>query len=409
MLQYRQQPAKIDELIERSEATVDTAALGRLHWLVNGVIRHLRRLEDALGRQVKKPPRDRAEIVLLLGLYELWEDEKSARAQVVNFVTEQAKKLLSKPESGFVNAVLRRAPETWPEVGDPGLRYSHPAWLAERWQAQFGPEAAEALMAWDQKAPELWIQMAPGHEAPATWQATDWPRFYKVPDSVSDARPALEQGIAYIQDPATRHPVELAEIQPGMAVLDLCASPGGKSWQALQRLGGQGSLFAVDMPARAERLRRNLQAAGQPFNAALESGALKLGVIEANVLELEAAQLTKLAGTDLFDVVLLDVPCSNTGVLRRRPDAKWRLQPKEIDRVAELQQRLLQQAARFVKPGGTLVYSTCSIEPQENEAQVETFLAEGGFTLQAQKLSRPDLDGHDGGGAFRLTRYAAES
>ncbi|KAF0094144.1 MAG: 16S rRNA (cytosine967-C5)-methyltransferase [Puniceicoccaceae bacterium 5H] len=409
LVQYRRQPGKIDELLERAEDQVDAVAQGRLHWLVYGVVRHWRRLEDALKRQVSKAPRPKAEAALLLGFYELWADEKSGRAQVIDFVTEQSKKVLSKPEANFVHAVLRRSPEQWPETDDVSLAASHPRWLYERWTQEFGAEAAEALMQWDQQAPELWVQTAPAVVPPADWQPGEWPRFFKAPATMAEVRPWLEKGLAYVTDPSTRWPVEFAGIQPGMRVLDLCASPGGKSWQILQRLQGQGSLVAVDLAPRVGRLKGNLQKAQQPYVDAIEQEALRVQVIEADVLELTPDTLHAHSGFAAFDVVLLDAPCSNTGVLRRRPDAKWRLSPKEIDQVAALQRKLIRQAAEFVAADGALVYSTCSIEPQENEAQVTQALQELPFALAQSKLSRPDVDGHDGGGAFRLTRIYAGS
>ncbi len=161
---------------------------------------------------------------------------------------------------------------------------------------------------------------------------------------------------------------------------------------------GTGSLLAsLDLPGpRIPRLRENLS----------RIRGLRHEVVEGDLMRMERSSFCALGLPAAFDGVILDAPCSNTGVLRRRPDAKWRLSGEDISRSAAVQLSLLSRAAGFVKPGGRLIYNTCSLEPEENEEVVDKFFESSGsgFRLTRKILSRPWIEGHDGGGAFRLDR-----
>ena len=178
------------------------------------------------------------------------------------------------------------------------------------------------------------------------------------------------------------------------SVLDLCAAPGGKSIQLLQRITAPGGLLvSVDVPGvRFQRLQENL-------DRYQKSGIEKFQVA-ADVLDLQAANLPQAT----FDVVYLDVPCSNTGVLQRRPDAKWRQSESMGSELTALQGALLKSASRFVARGGALIYSTCSVNVEENQGVVEQFVEEAneGFLLEKQAVSLPWQSGHDGAGVFLL-------
>ncbi|PWU06016.1 MAG: RNA methyltransferase, partial [Verrucomicrobia bacterium] len=164
--------------------------------------------------------------------------------------------------------------------------------------------------------------------------------------------------------------------------------------------GGRGELVAVDLPgARIGRLRENLEKLRKRKN-------IKYTIIEKDVKDLSLGYFESLNLPDVYDVVVLDAPCSNTGVLRRRVDAKWRLEEKDITRMADIQFELLVKSALFVKPGGRLVYSTCSIEREENMGVVEKFINQHGeeFELKKSIVSYPWMERHDGGGGFLLIR-----
>jgi 16S rRNA (cytosine967-C5)-methyltransferase len=189
---------------------------------------------------------------------------------------------------------------------------------------------------------------------------------------------------------------ELLAGQTFNAVLDLCSAPGGKSVQLLQRICGPGGLLvSVDVPGlRFKRLQENL--------ARYEREGVEKVQVAADVLELTSDSLPQAE----YGVVYVDVPCSNSGVLQRRPDVKWRLQERSMTELTELQGSLLRKAAEFVAPGGALVYSTCSVDAEENRGVVHSFLndTKHAFQLEKETISLPWESGHDGAGAFLLRR-----
>jgi len=197
----------------------------------------------------------------------------------------------------------------------------------------------------------------------------------------------LKSGQIYLQDPATRLPIELLAPQPGEKVLDLCAAPGGKTSVIAEQMQNQGRLIAHDPdPARLGRVVENAARLG----LSCVTTARTPGEIDA-------------AGP--YDAILVDAPCSNTGVFRRRVEARWRLTESELTRLADTQRRLLADAARRLKPGGRIVYSTCSLEAADNEDIVAAFLAaHPDFACDSRRLLTPIADGVDGAFAARLRR-----
>ena len=193
-----------------------------------------------------------------------------------------------------------------------------------------------------------------------------------------------------VQDPATAESVALLDIAPGQSVLDFCAAPGGKTAQIAWRLNGTGRLVAQEVnPKRLVRLKENL-------------ARLRLDSVEVT------QSVASIGGRTVFDRVLVDAPCSNTGVLRRRPDARWRWSVDHLKQLVGLQAQILDAAAAHVAPGGRLVYSTCSNEPEENGEQVAAFLARHeDFTEVERRESVPFETGHDGAFACAMERRRA--
>ncbi len=196
-------------------------------------------------------------------------------------------------------------------------------------------------------------------------------------NSIPATLPGFAEGAFYIQDPSTLLAVDMLNPRPGEAVLDLCAAPGGKTTAIAAHMKNDGRVVATDI--REDRLKQ------------LRENCKRLGADCVEVMPL---------GTDVrekFDRVLADVPCSNTGVMRRRVDLRWRLQPRDLQATTKIQREILRQAARNVKPGGLLVYSTCSLEPEENEQMVKAFLERNrAFGLEAERALLPWRDGVDG-------------
>lgn len=360
-------------------------------------VRHARLIDTTLEKWVARTPRPQLAGILRAALGDALESTPEKRPQVADFWVGKTREALSGGEAGLVNAVQRRAAEFWNSsevMEDASLRYSHPGWLAERWASSLGTEKAQRLMAWNQQPAEVFLRLRGlWEELPANCEATDWPGFirWNGKGNWAEIQEYLKTGRLYAQDPGTRLAPALLRVQPGESVLDLCAAPGGKSLILADALGEdpEGLLVCVEQPGpRIDQLDENLR---------------KLSGDEGPEVQLLAADVRDLSAEDIgqFDAVLLDAPCSNSGVIRRRPDVKWRLQPESVAEMAKLQGELLSHAAGLVRPGGRLVYSTCSIEAEENEGVVQIFL-EGysDFKLVSGKTHVPVETGHDGAGTF---------
>lgn len=406
------EPGRVDWLLEQFAGGLSSAERARCQDLLAGAIRNHSRLEAAFAPLLRRTPRPRLRAILHIAGAEIVENPDVAPALVVDHAVGMTQQICSKAESGMVNAVLRRAavalrvPPPDPATATPAelaLHYSHPAWLVDRWIANFGREATIDLLEWDQRPADVHMRLAPGAEAPAWLEATHWDGFFRLKSGHwDDALALLEAGRAYVQDAATRLAPELLAPALGSTVLDLCAAPGGKALQLAGQVGPGGCVVCVDHPGpRITRLEQN----AVRFHTANPGGA-RIEIVAEDALNLSAATFAQRSLPAQFDAVMLDAPCSNTGVLRHRVDARWRLNPGDPMEQAATQLKLLRAAAAFVAPAGKLVYSTCSLEPEENGGVVTAFLAGVGasFILERSIESRPWETGHDGGGAFLLRR-----
>lgn len=381
-------------------ATEDVASLQKLFY---GSLRNLRLSDQIIREFVRKSPRPKLKAALQVAIYDILSTEGSV-APCIHFAVEQIKKICSKGEAKFANAVLRKVKpqfDVWEEAFSEkperwGVLYSHPEWMVKHWLKEFTPNEVKALLEWNQSIPAVFVRGASDYVP--FLESTRWPGFSKMRyDASSELEALLEQPGVFVCDPSTHHPIELLELKEGDSVLDLCAAPGGKSRQILQKIGNDGFLCSVDLPNdRLQRLEENLKT---------YSNAVVLGT---DLLNLSDDVLREQCGIAHFDKVLLDAPCSNMGVLRRRVDARWRIKEKDISSCADLQLALLQKASEYVKPGGILVYSTCSIEHEENEAVAAHFMETLGsrFSRGECYYSYPWREGHDGGGAVAFKRIS---
>lgn len=430
---------RVDELSEAHLTGLSGVERARCQHLVYGVVRHHGRLEAALRRLVSHPPRFSTRAVLQVAGYELIEAAgepaaEGAVAKIVHHAVEQAKMLASPAEARLVNAVVRKLAPLLASPPPPKLAtaealaeyFSHPEWLVRRWLLQYGAEPTRQLLEWNQRPAPVYARWRAATAKAVADRSTDaiatsvdtaitppdflkptaWPEFYEVsPGHWTKVEPLLRSGRIYLQDPGTRLAVDLLAPQAGEAVLDLCAAPGGKSLLIADAMGA-GRLVAMDMPApdakpnpRIARLTENLSRT-HGVEVALVLGDVTQGattLLREHNLPLEYA------------AVLTDVPCSNTGVMRHRVDVKWRLQENDFAKHGKQQLALLHAAARLVAPGGRLVYSTCSIDPEENERVVRAFFdsrAGGPFKQEASVQSVPWESGHDGAAAFLLRRQS---
>ncbi|HET8762371.1 MAG TPA: 16S rRNA (cytosine(967)-C(5))-methyltransferase RsmB [Gemmatimonadales bacterium] len=342
------------------------------HEISAGVLRRQRELDSSLARFVPrgwKAVSPALQNILRIGAYQLGALDRVPAHAAVSTAVQLARETAGVRGSGFVNAVLRKvstAPaltRTADDATSLAERYSHPDWLVERWLQRFGVEEAERLLRWNNTAPELVLQPARSSlgELEKRWtragipvRPAPWGAGLVTDRSRPDELPGFDEGAFFVQDPAQALLTWFADPPADASVADLCAAPGGKTL-ALGRLVRR--LAAMEKhPRRAQRLMSNLARAGSGRESVLVGDALQPPLRPA-------------------DVVLLDAPCLGTGTFARHPDARWRVTPDALAALAEHQGRLLDAAATVVRPGGLLVYATCSLEPEENEQQVGAFLA----------------------------------
>ena len=362
--------------------------------LVYTVIRRLRPLRKVLGALVTKWPKGELEALLYVGAAQVLYMDEVPDFAAVNETVEAAKRCDNKSIAKVVNGVLRnlirRREEFEQLIAAAPLeeRESFPTALVKRWTARFGAENAAKLCVWHNEPAETFLARKDG-----SFVALE--RGKKVADV-----PGFAEGEFIVQDPGTALAVELVDAQPGEAILDACAAPGGKTVQLAWR-GAKVTACEVN-PKRRRKLEENLKRVG-----------LAVEVVGALPVEDERRETEDGAGIEQsnnrtieqFSKVLVDAPCSNTGVLRRRPDARWNWSEEKLEALVKLQAEILDQVEPLVAKGGTLVYSTCSNEPEENLEQVNAFIARHpDFRLDATRESVPFESGHDGAFAARLIR-----
>ena len=371
---------------ERDRALTGEIVTGTLRW--QGAFDHV--IASFSGRPLSRLDPEVLDI-LRSSIFQLLYLDRVPAAAVVSDAVNLTRKIGKKSAGPFVNALLRRVsrerrhlplPPRPQETNDreAALEYlsitlSHPRWLAERWLDRYGFEATESWLQYNNRPAPLTIRAnrlridgaslanrlaAEGVELePCRFAADAW--------LVRKGNPLLtslaDSGLFVVQDEASQLVASLVAARAGDRVLDACASPGGKTTAIAAAMGDRGLILATDVRGRrVDLLARTVRA----------SGAHSVRIVQA-----DAAALPLAAS---FDWVLLDVPCSGLGTLRRDPDVRWRRSAADLQGLAEAQLRMLTETARVVRPGGHLVYSTCSSEPEENEAVVAAFAWVGGFT-----------------------------
>ncbi len=404
---------RADELMDHVTEQLHGVERARVLHLVYGVLRHHRRLRSIMDRRFSHPPRHRVVAILLVAGFELLEclsgtKDPATIAKVVHHGVEKAKKQVSPVECKLINAVLRRMSEDMAAQEVPGILapshklaeyFSHHEWLVRHWLALFGAASTRKLLEWNQTPGEVTVRWRSrnGAVVPPWMKPTPWANFYTLEQGHwQDVEELLKSGDLYVQDPSTRFAVELLGAKAGESVLDLCAAPGGKSVMIADSMGS-GMLVAVDLPGqRQDRLKQNLG----------RVKGVESTLVEADVARDLDRNLKAKGVPQVYDAVLLDVPCSNTGVMRHRVDVKDRLDLTDIAKHAKQQLYMLESSCRHVAPGGRIVYSTCSIDPQENKGVIDAFLKVHGssFSLVKEVQSFPWESGHDGAAAFLLKR-----
>jgi len=436
-----------------ANARLSSADRGLCQELVYGVVRWQAALDWLIARKtVGREQKPGLQNLLRLGLYQIFWLDRIPDHAAVHETVELAKHGGFGQQAGFINAILRgylrEADATGKlladlKAADPATGCSHPEWLVARWQKSFGTEKTAQLLAWNNTPPKTFARVnemkfgragsplpadggaivpasrlvsslappnsggAHGVTRPtlenagdllARWREEnveydfvrrDWLEENLVFELKShpslNSLASFRDGWFYVQDPSTLLAVIELNPQPGETILDLCAAPGGKTTFIAQLMNNEGKIVACDISEeRLKLIRENCQ---------------RLGVTCVEPVLFSAFSLQPSA----FDRVLVDAPCSNTGVMRRRVDLRWRISEAEILRLQQTQRDLLKLAATKLKPGGVLVYSTCSLEPEENSEVVMEFLREhAGFKLENERELLPFADNVDGAYVARL-------
>ena len=406
--------------------------------LVNGVIRHRLSLDTLISFFSKIPLKKLEPWVLYalrLGLYQIVYLDKIPASAAVNTSVELVKKLVHRTDAvRFTNAILRsiergiqnksvdeqdvadlqkalhRRGNTWCTfqhsiLPDPdknlsaymAANYSHPEWLIKRWLSRYGKDKTIEMCKINNLPPKVFLRInhrkislqefillleKKGINAYAIDNAV-------VVDNIAVSEiPGFSQGLFFVQDISAMKIAQFLKVEKSNAVLDMCAAPGGKTTHIAEFLGDTGKVYALDISLkRLKSVQENCQRMGVQ-NAFIVCGDSSEGKAPFRIK---------------FDRVLIDAPCSNTGVFSRRVEARWRLKKEDINKLTTLQYSILKTGAIMLKPGGCLVYSTCSIEPEENQDIIKKFLNnEPQFCLNAEEYYLPTMNAGDGGYMARL-------
>jgi 16S rRNA (cytosine967-C5)-methyltransferase len=355
--------------------------------LVHGIVRRKRTLDAIIDRLAKQPAERQPpnlKQLLRLGLYQLRYLDRVPDSAAVNTTVNLAKANGLAGLAGVVNGILRQYIRLQAEcqevldlppdpIGRLGTLYSFPDWLIEHWLTELGESETEQLCQAFNTAPKIDLRVnvlkidraklidifqTAGIEVVPI---PNLPQGLQFTGSVGaiDRLPGYHEGWWTIQDSSAQLVTHLLDPQPGEIIIDACAAPGGKTTHMAELMGDTGQIFAVDKTAsRLKKLQQNLT---------------RLQLSNIKILTGDSCGLSELTGT--ADRVLLDAPCSGLGTLHRRADARWQKTPAQIHELAKLQSQLLANTATWVKPGGVLVYATCTVHPIENERVITPFLA----------------------------------
>ncbi|MBF0426593.1 MAG: 16S rRNA (cytosine(967)-C(5))-methyltransferase RsmB [Magnetococcales bacterium] len=431
----------LDDTLERLLATTPNLPprdRALVFAIVIGTIRHLTLLDHLLRACMQHPLAERRQeswAILRTALFQIRFLRIPTRAAIHEAVN-LAKKGREQALAGFINAVLRRAANLDADallatLNDPitrlAIEHAHPRWLVERWLTRLGePATRHRLQTGNQPGPltlrintlattRARMAEALGAQGIEVENCLRSPQGLRLPGRVGriDALPGFAEGWFMVQDEAAQWVSILVDPQPGERLLDACAAPGGKTLHLAELARGQATIIAVEKrPERLPALAENIVRLHAP------------GIRVASGDATNTAFLQHALAGETVDAALVDAPCSATGILRRHPDIKWRRQPGELTALVAEQQRLLAAIATQVRPGGRLIYATCSLEPEENAEQIATFLAthptwrrwpidprQAGLdptmiTAAGDFAVEPDQEGMDGFFAARLQRQS---
>jgi len=407
LLRVAKQDAYADDALRSElEDGVKTEDAGLATELAMGALRWQRLLDFVIDRNLKKPASrmdPEVRIALRLGFYQLLFLDRVPAHAAVHESVELVKRARKSSAATLVNAILRKAakeklsdkltaPETVARLLPPktpladrmGIQFSHPTWMVERWLSNYGEERTRGLLQADNRPPslsgypldaersenaKLLLQRSGCHVQPGRLLRDAWVFEGGNPSACE----AVRTGSVAIQDEASQAVAHLVGAEPGNSVLDLCAAPGGKTLLLARAVGSGGRVIAADLHEnRVSAMKERFALSG-------------VSNVEAIVLD----GLKPLPFDRKFDRILVDVPCSGTGTVARHPEIRWKLRPEDLKDLHDRQTRLLRNALPHLAPDGRLVYSTCSLEPEENEMVVREVLGEsaGKFRMSDPRSS----------------------
>lgn len=398
---YRQ-GAYTDIALDRvlKKANLNAVDRGLVTELVYGIVRRQRSLDALIDRLATKPAARQPpelRIVLHIGLYQLRYLTQVPESAAVNTSVELAKENGLKKLAGVVNGLLRQYARLAAENTDPlvlpqdlvrrlGVLYSFPDWIIEKWLEQFTLEETEQLCIWFDRSPHLDLRVNPlkttleeveaalSDSGVAVSRLSQLPQALRLTGNKRSIRdlPGYREGWWTVQDSSAQLVTHLLDPQPEETIVDACAAPGGKTTHIAELMGDRGTIWGCDRDLK--RLRK------------LEANSQRLQLKSIQLCGGDSRNFAQFHQS--ADRVLLDAPCSGLGTLHKRPDIRWRQTPEKIQELGQLQRELLDRASEWVKPGGTLVYATCTLNQWENEAVIEEFL-NSHCDWQLQTLSNP--------------------
>ena len=398
--------------------------------LVNGVLRYRLKLDFTISRYYHHDFRKAAPAlrnILRLGAYQLLFLDKIPGWATVNECVKLARKYKGRHIGGVVNGVLRKIASEQASSLDVQLpkeplskqlsiKQSHPEWLVLRWLDCYGEERTKAMLVSNNRAPLTALRINTLKTTPETMFAAlrdtsvtysrALPEQFILTRDFNTCEPFIHLGLLTVQNPTQALPCLLLNPLPGDNILDMCAAPGGKATFLAELMQNKGNIAAVDRyPNKCTKIMQRAEALG------------------ITIIQTVAEDARTIRPDRSPDAVLLDAPCTGTGVLGRKAELRWRTTPEKIDELTSLQAELLSHAAELLKPGGILVYATCSVEPEENSLQINRFLERHpDFSRESPPVTLPDIfreqetapgsfltlpgqhEGYDGGFAQRMRK-----
>ena len=370
--------------------------------LVYGVVRRQRTLDAIIDQFAKKKSHQQVPDILLvlrLGIYQLGYMSAIPESAAVNTSVELIKQTKYSQLSGLVNAILRayiRSKDLFdPSNQSLGIRYSFPDWLIEFFLEQFGQLETDQLCKWFNQIPSLDIRINPlktsrlemqqilekeGIISQILPQTEQGLRLIGTHGSIINL-PGYQEGLWSVQDASSQQVAHFLDPQPGDVIIDACAAPGGKTTHIAELLNNQGQILAID--PKASRLRK------------LSENAKRLELENIKIMEGDSRLLDQFNNS--CDRLLLDVPCSGLGTLHRNLDLRWRIIPEKIEQLLKLQKEIFYTCQQWVKPNGIIVYSTCTLNPRENQSMIDNFLKDhSNYSLVESIQLYPQRDDSDG-------------